>query len=173
MQRRIFMLDERTKKKLEETSMVVLLLFYIVCPVEMLIKIITTHDFLSVLGEIIILLSITATFSAVNRFGKNYEPTLPRKNNGEQLSAEQTKVAKHDRMLIYAKESLITAIGFIIALEVIDYLLQKQNITWSLNFLINQLVTIIIASIIFFTINFIYKERRISNFNKSNGKLDK
>lgn len=173
MQRKIFILDERSKKKFEETSIAVLGLFIIVCPIEMLIKIFTTRDPSSALGEVIILFSITATFLIVRRFDKNYSPTLPRKNNGEQLSAEKTRKAKLKRMLIYAKESLISAIIFIIGWAVMDYFLQKQNITWNLDFFINKLAGIIITFIMFFTINAILKERSVKKFNKSNEKLDK
>lgn len=139
----------------------------------MLIKIIITHGFSSVLGEVIILLSITATFLTVHRLDKNYSPTLPRKNNGEQLNSERTRRAKLKRMLVYAKESIITAIGFRIAWVVMDYFLKRQNIIWSLDFFINQLINIIIIFIVFFTINAILKERRIKKFNTWNEKLDK
>jgi len=173
MQMRKFILDERSKKKLEETATVVLALFYIVCPIEMLIKIITTHDFSSALGEVIILLSITATFPTVHRLDKNYSPTLPRKNNGEQLSSEKTRRSKLKTMLVYAKESIITAIGFRTVWVVMDYFLKKQSIICYLSFFINQLINIIIIFIVFFTIDAILKERKIKKFNKCNEKLDK
>lgn len=165
MQRKMFILDERSKKQLEETATVILSLFYIVCPIEMLIKIITTHGSSSVLGEAIILFSITITFLIVHRLEKNYSPILPRKNHGEQLSCERTRKAKLKRMLVYAKESIITAIGFRIFWVGMDFFLKKQSIVWNLNFFINQLINVIIIFIIFFAINAISKERSIKNFN--------
>lgn len=165
--------DERSKRKFEETATAVLGLFYIVCPIEMLIKIIITHDPSTILGEAFILISVTAAFLTVHRLDKNYFPSLPRKNNGELLNAEKTRRAKLQRMVIYAKESIITATGFIIFWGGMDYFLYKQRITWDVTFFIDKLANIIIASIICFTINSIYKERRIKAFNKLNEKLDK
>jgi hypothetical protein len=173
MPRKKFVLDERSIKNLEETAMDVLVLFYIVCPIEMLIKVNTTHNSSSVIGEVIILFSITATFTIVHRLDKDYSPTLPRKNNGEQLSAEKTRRAKQKRMLIYAKESIINATGLIIGWIGLDCFLQNQSITWNLTFFVNKFIYIIIGAIIFFIINSISKERRIKDFNKSNEKLDK
>lgn len=173
MQRKKFILDERRKRKLEETSTDVLALFYIVCTLEMIIKLFVTRDISSVFGELIILFSITLTFLIVQRFDKNYSPTLPRKSNGEQLSPEQTGKEKRKRMLIYAKESILSATGFVIVWGVMDYFLQKQSIIWNLNYFINKLVDILLTFIIFFIINSIYKERKIKKFNKSNESLDR
>lgn len=173
MHNKKLLIDERSYKKLLETATVVLLLFYIVCPVEMLIKIIVTRDPTEVLGEIIILLSITTVFLIVHRLDKDYSPTLPRKSNGEQLSAEETKVAKQKRMLIYLKESILSTVGLIVAFEVFDYFLKKQIIIFDINYFINKLISIVFISIIFFTINSIYNEKKIKAYNKSNDKLDK
>lgn len=173
MQKIKSVVDERSNRKLEETATGVLGLFYVVCTIEMIIKIIITHEYLSALGELIILLSVTFTFLIVQRLDKNYSPTLPRKNNSEELSAEETRKSRLKRMLIYAKESIISAIGFTIFSVAMDYFLKKQNITWNLDFFISQLGYIIIASIVFFIADTILKERRIKKYNKWNEKLDK
>lgn len=173
MQRKKFILDERSKRKLEETSTAVLALFYIVCTLEIIIKLFVTREIFSVLGELMILLSVTFTFLIVQRFDKNYSPTLPRKRNGEQLSPEQTKKEKRKRLLIYARESILSAAGFIIVWAVMDYFLQKQSIIWNLNYFMNKLVDILLTFIIFFIIDSIYKERKIKKFNKSNESLDR
>lgn len=172
MKRSKFVVDERSKRKLEETATAVLGLFYVVCTIEMMIKIIITHDGLSILGELIILLSVSFTFLIVQRLNKNYSPTLPRKNNGEELSAENTVKSKLYRMLSYAKESIIYVIGLQIFSIIMDYFLKKQAIIWNLAFFINQLVYIIIGSIVFFIVDAVIKERRIKKYNKWNEKLD-
>ena len=165
-------MDERNKRKLEETATAVLGLFYVVCTIEMIIKIIITQEYLSVLGELIILLSVTFTFLIVQKFDKSYSPTLPRKNNGQELSAEKTTKAKLKRMLIYAKESIVFAIVITISGVTMNYLLKKQAITWDIGFFINQLAQIIAYSIVFFTGDAIFKEQRIKKYNKWNEKLD-
>ncbi len=171
MQRRKFIVDERSKKKLEETATAVLGLFYVVCTIEMIIKVIITQEYMSIFGEFIILLSITFTFLIVQRLDKNYSPELPRKNNGEELSAENTTKAKLKRMLVYAKESIIFSIIFIVGQIAMDYFLKKQNITWNLDFFISQLAKIIIFSIVFFIGDTILTEKRIKKYNKWNEKL--
>lgn len=172
MQRSKLVVDERSKRKLEETATGVLGIFYVVCTIEMIIKIIITHEYLSVLGELIIFLSVTFTFLIVQRLDKNYSPTLPRKNNGEEISTEKTTKAKLKRMLIYAKESIIFAIVFTISGVAMDYFLKKQDITWDLDFFINQLAQIIACSIMFFIGNALFKEQKIKKLNKWNEKLD-
>ena len=127
MQKIKFVVDERSKRKLEETATGVLGLFYVVCTIEMVIKIIITHKYLSVLGELVILLSVCFTFLIVQRLDKRYSPTLPRKNNGEELSAEKTIKSKLKRMLVYLNESIIYAIGFRIFSLAMDYFLKKNR----------------------------------------------
>ena len=172
MQNRKFVVDERSKRKLEETATVVLALFYFVCTIEMLIKIIVTHDYLSILGELIILLSVTFTFLIVQRLDKNYSPTLPRKNNGEEISAERTRKSKLKRLLIYAKESLIFAIGLTVFSSIMDYFVKKQIITWNLELFISQLVKVVIISTMYFIFDTIINERRIKKYNKWNERLE-
>lgn len=172
MQKFKLVVDERSKRKLEETSIGVLGLFYVLCTIEMLIKIIITHDYLSILGELIIFFSVTFTFLIVQRFQKSYSPTLPRKNNGEELSAEKTRKAKLKRMFLYAKESIVSAIVFRILSVAMDYFLKEQTITWNLEFFIIQLPTIILTFIVFFIVDAIYKELRIKKYNKWDENLD-
>ena len=172
MQNRKFVVDERSKRKLEETATVVLALFYFVCTIEMLIKIIVTHDYLSILGELIILLSVTFTFLIVQRLNKNYSPTLPRKNNGEEINAGRTRKSKLKRLLIYTRESLIFAIGLTVFSSIMDYFVKKQIITWNLELFISQLVKVVIISTMYFIFDTIINERRIKKYNKWNQKLE-
>lgn len=165
-------MDERRKKKLEETSIAVLGLFYVVCTLEMVIKLIVTHEFSSILGELIILLSITFTFLIARRFDKHYSPALPRKNNGEELSAEKTTKAKLKRIFIYAKESIIFSIALVVVDIAFNFFIKENNITFDLNFFISQLAKIIITFIPFFIIDTVLKERSIKKYNKWNEKLD-
>ncbi|MBK1813128.1 hypothetical protein JHL18_21130 [Clostridium sp. YIM B02505] len=168
-----FIMDERSKKKLEETATAVLGLFYVICTLEMIIKIIVTHDYSSTLGELIILLSVTFTFLIVQRFNRSYSPTLPRKNNGEELSAENTGKSKLRRLLIYAKESVIFAISLTVFSLIMDYILKKQDVTRNLEFWVNQLLSIILGSAVIFIIDTLLKERKIKKYNKWNENLDK
>lgn len=165
-------MDERSKRKLEETSTAVLGLFYVICTIEMIIKIIITGDGLSVLGEIIILFSVIVTFFIVQRFDRSYSPALPRKNNGEELIAAETTKARIKRFLIYLKEAVIFALGITIFGIIMDCIIKKQGIIWNLDFFINQLAKIILDSIVFFIGDAIYKEHKIKKYNKWNKKLD-
>jgi cell shape-determining protein MreD len=167
-----FVLDERSKRKLEETSTGVLGLFYVVCTIEMITKIIITHEYFSVLGELIILLLVTFTFLLVQKLDKNSSPMLPRKNNGEELSAEKTRKAKLKRFLVYAKESTLFSVVVTIISVAMDYFIKKQNITWNFEFFTNQLANTILFTIVFFIITAILKERSIKKYNKWNEKLE-
>ncbi len=167
-----FIMDERSKGNLEETATAVLALFYVVCTIEMLIKLIVTHEYLSIVGELVILLSVSITFSIVQRFHSNYSPMLPRKNNGEELSAERTLKSKLNRMFTYGKEAIIFAIGLRIFSIALDYFLKKQTMDWSLAFFSKELVNIVLAAIVFFIINAIWKERRIKKYNKWNETME-
>jgi hypothetical protein len=172
MKRSRFVVDERRKRKLEETAVAVLGLFYVVCTIEMIIKLIVTREYSSVLGELIILLSVSFTFLIVQRLDKNYSPTLPRKSNGEELSAEKTASSRLKRLSIYAKESIIYAISFRFFSLAMDYFLKKQNISWNLEFIISELISIIATFIVLFIIDALLKERSIKKYNHWNEKLD-
>jgi hypothetical protein len=165
-------IDERSKRKLEETATGVLGLFYVICTLEMIIKLMVTKDISSISGEFIIFLSTIFTFLIVQSFHRSYSPTLPRKNNGELLSAENTKQAKHKRLLTYAKEAFIFSISFTVFSVVMDYLTKKQNITYNLEFLVSQLFKVIIYFILIFILDTFMKERKIKKYNKWNDNLD-
>ncbi|GKU30465.1 DUF6773 family protein [Clostridium folliculivorans] len=165
-------IDERSKRKLEETATGVLGLFYVICTFEMIIKFFVTKDISSILGEFIIFLSVIFTFLIVQRFHRSYSPTLPRKNNGELLSAENTKQAKHKRLLIYAKDSFVYSISFTAFSVVMDYLTKKQDITFNLEFFVSQFFKIILYFIPFFILDSLLKERKIKKYNKWNDDLD-
>ncbi|WP_183277797.1 hypothetical protein [Clostridium fungisolvens] len=165
-------IDERSKRRLEETATGVLGLFYVICTFEMIIKLMVTKDITSILGEFIIFLSVIFTFLIVQRFHRSYSPTLPRKNNGELLSPENTKQAKHKRLLIYAKDSFVYSISFTAFSVVMDYLTKKQNITFNLEFFVSQFFKIILYFIPFFILDTLLKERKIKKYNKWNENLD-
>lgn len=165
-------IDERSKRKLEETATGVLGLFYVICTLEMIIKFFVTKDISSILGEFIIFLSVIFTFLIVQRFHRSYSPTLPRKNNGELLSAENTKQARHKRLLTYAKEAFIFSISFTVFSLIMDSLATKQNINFNLEFLVSQLFKIIIYFILIFIFDTLFKERKIKKYNKWNNDLD-
>ncbi|GFZ30094.1 hypothetical protein CSC2_06200 [Clostridium zeae] len=165
-------IDERSKRKLEETATGVLGLFYVICTLEMIIKLMVTKDISSILGEFIIFLSVIFTFLIVQRFHRSYSPTLPRKNNGELLSAENTKQAKHKRLLIYAKDSFVYSISFTAFSVVMDYLTKKQDIIFNLEFFVSQFFKIILYFIPFFILDTLLKERKIKKYNKWNDNPD-
>ncbi len=166
-------MDERTKRKLEETATVVLGLFYFICPIEMIVKLIVTDGNSSILGEIIIFLTITFTFLIIQRFHRSYSPQLPRKSNGEELSTEKTSKAKIKRLLMYAKESLLFSISFIVISIIMDHILKKQELTWNLEFFTNQLLNLLLIFMVIFIINTFLKEQKIKRYDKWNENLEK
>ena len=167
-----FVFDERRKSKLEENSVVVLMLFFVLCPIEMLIKMVITRDYSSILGEFSIYISILFTFLIVHRYNRNYSPIIPRKNNGEEYDTAKTGKAKLKRMLSYAKESIIFIIGFSILMTAMDYLIKNQKITWNLEFFISQLAYILITFILIFICDYFYKEHKIKVYNRWEDKPD-
>lgn len=165
-------LDERSKRKLEESSTVVLLMFYIVCPLEMIIKMIVTRDPSSALGELIIYFLVIFTFPIVQRLNKNYSPLLPRKDNGEELSTGNTKLLKCYRLLYYVKDSLRFAFMITIFSLILNYFLHGQELSRSSELIKTQMSQFLIYFIVFFVITAIGNERKIKKYNLWNKRSD-